>query len=364
MRRRIAALLAVFCLSIIGMAWRGAWAQETKEEVTQEAAEFYGYIGRRMDVHRWGEESSHVIGTVEAGEIVDVYVKGRTWTRIAFEESPNGMGYVRTKYVERVQRKNPFDGPMPGTSEHVAVGLVLRDLTFKPEGYRYPIEVKAGSWLSVEEIRDGRAYFPYMREEKNVSVKTENLRLYDFVPWDEAKPGDLLYAFTTFYTTSLNKEGNAGRMYNIKLASKRLTGIRVKAGESFSFNAICGPYTKENGYRSAPILAGDSEFGYGGGVCQICSTIYNIVLRIPTVVEDMHWHSQGGVSYLPAGFDATVGSQSDMVFRNILPYDLRIEFENLEGTMTAFFFRDYEETSSAEKQQAGGTQEDAITDIQ
>ena len=104
--------------------------------------------------------------------------------------------------------------------------------------------------------------------------------------------------------------------------------------------------------------------GYGGGVCQVCSTIYNIVLRVPTVIEDMNGHSQGGVSYLPAGFDATVSAVSDMVFRNILPYDLRIEFENLEGTMTAFFFRDYEETASAEKQQAGGTQEDAITDIQ
>ena len=43
-----------------------------------------------------------------------------------------------------------------------------------------------------------------------------------------------------------------------------------------------------------------------------------------------------------------------MVFRNILPYDIRIEFENLDGTMTAFFFRDYEETT----QQNEATQEE------
>jgi len=29
--------------------------------------------------------------------------------------------------------------------------------------------------------------------------------------------------------------------------------------------------------------------------------------------------------------------------RNILPYTLRIEFENLDGVMTAFLFRDYED---------------------
>ena len=346
MRCGMIALPILLCLLLFAPGGICEAAPDTNETASvqeaEEIPELYGYIGKRMNVYRWGDDESLILGTVEAGDVVEVYVKGRTWTRIKFDDGVYGMGYVNTKFVERVQRKNPFDGPLPGTSKHVAVGVAMKDLSFKPEGYKNAVKVKAGSWLSIEKIRDGRAYFPYMREEKNVSVKTENLKIFDFVPWDEAKPGDLLYAFTTFYTTSLKKEGNAGRMYNIQLASDRLTSIRIEEGESFSFNEICGPYTKENGYKSAPILAGDSSFGYGGGVCQVCSTIYNIVLRVPTVIEQMHWHSQGGVSYLPAGFDATVGTTSDMVFRNILPYPLRLEFENLEGTMTAFLFRDYE----------------------
>lgn len=329
MRRLFALLAALLLLALPALA----------EQETEEAA-FTGVIGKKMNVQRWATEDSAVLGVIEAGTTVDVFNKGRTWTRIAFGDAE---GYVLTKYVELVQRKNPFDGPMPGTSTHVAVGRVLQDTSFLPEGYQYAVRVTAGSWLSIEEIKDGRAYFPYRREPDNVSVSTEKLKLYDFVPWDEAQPGDLLYAFTTFYTTSLNKEGNAGRLYNIALASQRLTGIRVKAGESFSFNAVCGPYTKENGYRSAPILSGESAMGYGGGVCQVCSTLYNIVLRVPAVIEDMHWHSQGGVSYLPAGFDATVSDSKDMVFRNVLPYDVRIEFESQDGVMTAFLFRDYEE---------------------
>ena len=332
--RRLLALLAALLLAALP-----ALAEQEAAE-TPEAAAYSGVIGKRMNVQRWATEDSTVLGVIEAGTAVDVYNKGRTWTRIAYGD---GQGYVLTKYVELVQRKNPFDGPMPGTSRHVAVGCVLQDTTFLPEGYQYAIKVTAGSWLSIKEIRDGRAYFPYRREPDNVSVSTEKLKLYDFVPWEEAQPGDLLYAFTTFYTTSLNKEGNAGRLYNIALASERLTDIRVKAGESFSFNAVCGPYTKENGYRSAPILSGESAMGYGGGVCQVCSTLYNIVLRVPAVIEDMHWHSQGGASYLPAGFDATVSATKDMVFRNVLPYDVRIEFESQDGVMTAFLFRDYEE---------------------
>ena len=329
---------AALILLIILMASCAA-AQESAKENTEEAP-FYGVIGSRMTVRRRADEKSYSVGKVEKGTVVDVYNKGRTWTRIGYGDV---QGYVKTKYVELVQRKNPFDGPMPGVSDHVAVGYVLRDLSFKPEGYRYPIKVEAGSWLSIEEIRDGRAYFPYKREEKNVSVPVDRLKIFYFASWQEAQPGDLLYAFTTFYATSLNKEGNAGRMYNIDLSGDRLSGARIAPEESFSFNAICGPYTKENGYRSAPILSGESEMGYGGGVCQVCSTLYNIVLRVPTVVEEMHWHSQGGVSYLPAGFDATVGTNSDLVFRNILPYELRIEFESREGVMTAFLFRNYEQ---------------------
>ena len=328
------AMLALMMLFLFPAA---CMAQNDPEH---EEALYYGVIGKKMTVHRWGDTNSLSMGTIEAGRVVDIYNKGRTWTRIDFD---GRQGYVLTKFVERVQRKDPFQGPMPGTSKHVAVGYVLRDVSFKPEGYRYPIEVSEGSWLSIERIKDGRAYFPYKREQDNVSVKTENLKLYDFVPWDEAQPGDLLYAFTSFYTTSMNKEGNYGRLHNIALATKRMTSIRVKEGETFSFNAVCGPYTKENGYRSAPILSGESEMGFGGGVCQVCSTFYNIVLRVPMVIEEMNWHSQGGVSYLPAGFDATVGTNSDLIVRNILPYTLRIEFESLDGVMTAFLFRDYED---------------------
>lgn len=313
--------------------------EEATEPRVGADAQYYGVIGTNMHMRWEPNENSDSMRLLVPDTVVDVYTRGRTWTCIAYE---GRIGYVKTKYLERVQRKNPFDGPMPGTSEHVAVGFVKEKMSFRAEGYRNPIKVTPGSWLAVEKLRDGKAYFPYMRSAENAYVSAENLKLYEFVPWDEAKPGDLLYAFTTFYSTSTSKEGNAGRMHNIALATERLTGIRINEGESFSFNAICGPYTKENGYKLAPILSDAGDKGYGGGVCQVCSTIYNIVLRVPAVIEDMNWHAQAGTSYLPGGFDATVSNEKDMVFRNVLPYDLRLEFESQDGVMTAFLFRDYE----------------------
>ena len=324
-------------LLIAGMLWTALFFLILRPlPVLSEEAEFTGVIGKRMAVRTAGRESASSLGNIEKNTRVDVYAKGRVWTRIS---SGTRRGYVLTKFVELVQRKNPFEGSMPGTSRHVAVGRAVQDFSFRPKGYRYPIDIKAGSLLSVHTLQNGRAYFPYRREEIDVSVPADYLALTEFTDWREAKPGDLLYAFTTFYSMSAAKEGNLNRIENIALASERLTGIVIPAGESFSFNSICGPYDKENGYLPAPILSGESKMGYGGGTCQVCSTIYNIVLRMPTVVEDMNWHSQGGVAYLPAGFDATVSNTKDMVFRNLLPYGVRLEFESLSGVMTALLYR-------------------------
>ena len=318
-------LLACTCLAA-GLAESG----------DAEEPEYWGIIGKRMNVHRKGNADSSVLGGIEKGTVVDVYSKGRNWTKIAYG---NGTGYVQTKFIEMVQRKNPFDGPMPGTSNHVAVAYVQQNTSFLPPGFRYPVKVSAGTWLSVHNILDGKITFPYRRLTNDVVMSSQNMEIIPFVPWNVAQPGDLLYAFSTFFSTSANKEGNIGRLYNIDLASQRLTNIIVKPDEVFSFNAICGPYTPENGYQPAPILSGESSMGFGGGVCQVCSTIYNIVLRVPTVILDMNWHSQAGTSYLPSGFDATVSNTKDMQFKNILPYAIRIEFESLNGVMTAFFYR-------------------------
>lgn len=326
--------MILLMLPILLTAFLSAALAESNEA---EEAEYWGIIGKKMNVYRKGSDNSSVLGGIEKGTVVDVYAKGRTWTRIGFG---TGTGYVLTKFVEMVQRKNPFDGPMPGTSKHVAVAFVQRDTSFLPEGFRYPVKVSAGTWLSVHRIRDdGRITFPYKRLTDDVVMSAQDMSIIPFVSWDTAQPGDLLYAFSTFFSTSANKEGNIGRLYNIALASNRLTHIIVEPDEVFSFNAICGPYTAENGYQPAPVLSGEATMGFGGGVCQVCSTIYNIVLRLPTVIVDMNWHSQAGTSYLPSGFDATVSNTKDMQFRNILPYAIRIEFESLDGVMTAFFYR-------------------------
>lgn len=303
-----------------------------------EPSEYVGYVSRELNVYTAADDNSRVLGRLPADVDIDVYEKKRVYTLIGY----NGVkGYVLTKHVERVQRRDPFGGLMPGVNAQVALARLSRDVQFKPEEYNYPIQLYQDTLLAVQKIDESRIYFPYMRLEDLMSVPLSSvLELIEIKPWDEAEPGDLIGAFSTFYSTSTKRSLNVGRMYNIELSIWRLNGVVVQAGESFSFNAICAPYTEANGYRKAPILSSDdNSVGFGGGVCQVCTTLYNVVLRIPAWIEDMHWHGQGGVKYIHSGFDATVGSKWDMCFKNVLPYAIQIRYDAYDGVMTARIHR-------------------------
>lgn len=74
------------------------------------------------------------------------------------------------------------------------------------------------------------------------------------------------YAETPLYDSSANK------VYNIDLAIGTLNGWMVFTGDTFSFNDVIGPRTKEAGYRNAENGRGVKV--RGGGVAQVATTVY------------------------------------------------------------------------------------------
>ena len=129
------------------------------------------------------------------------------------------------------------------------------------------------------------------------------------------------------YSTSLeNKEENT--IYNIKLASQMINGILVKPQEIFSFNKYVGPAEKEDGFKESTIIAnGKFENGYGGGVCQVSSTIYNTALLANLPVVERYNHSIYGdvTKYVPLGRDAAIFyGYKDLRFKNNLDYEIVI----------------------------------------
>ena len=131
-----------------------------------------------------------------------------------------------------------------------------------------------------------------------------------------------LSAFSTkIYSNDTN------RTKNMEITTSTLDGTIVKKGETFSFCNTVGPATSSKGYLEADIYDhnGNKKKGYGGGNCQVSSTLYNAVLAVSnlTVIE-RHPHSNH-VPYVPDGKDAAVAYGSyDFKFRNDTGNDIKI----------------------------------------
>lgn len=129
------------------------------------------------------------------------------------------------------------------------------------------------------------------------------------------------------FSTKLPKDTKA-RYSNIDLACDTLNGTIVKKGETFSLWNVLGCPTKEKGYRKAKTFTSDGKViqSYGGGICQVSTTIYNAVLEAEGLkVEERHEHSRD-VAYIEDGKDAAVSYKSaDLKFKNTLDYDIQIE---------------------------------------
>lgn len=128
------------------------------------------------------------------------------------------------------------------------------------------------------------------------------------------------------FSTEYGTKSSAQRANNIAVAVKAINGTVLMPGETFSFNNIVGRRTAEKGYMEAPVIVGNKvETDFGGGICQVSSTLYNAVLRANIKATERAHHTLPS-SYVKLGMDATVDfGNIDYKFKNTLPYAMYIE---------------------------------------
>ncbi len=129
-----------------------------------------------------------------------------------------------------------------------------------------------------------------------------------------------LGTFTTYFSTA---DGN--RTSNIKLATRKINGVVLMPGETFSYNKVVGKRTAAAGFKSAHAFSGGKVVDeIGGGICQVSSTLYNTVLLANLqIVERRNHHFNTG--YVKPGTDATVAwGGVDFKFKNSRNYPIKI----------------------------------------
>ncbi len=136
------------------------------------------------------------------------------------------------------------------------------------------------------------------------------------IPLEPEITADIYQNIRTKKAGFLTGFGGGNRGHNICMAASSLNNYLLAPGEIFSFNRATMPRDAEHGYKLAPIIVGDTIVpGYGGGICQVSTTLYNAVKRAKLEVVERFPHSMP-VDYVPPGMDATVSDYLDFKFRN------------------------------------------------
>lgn len=155
----------------------------------------------------------------------------------------------------------------------------------------------------------------------------------DFAAHTEAELStiqDVLGTFTTSYATS-----TSGRCINVENGASLINGTVLYPGETMSVYEKVSPFTYDNGYRLAGSYSGGKVIQtYGGGICQVSTTLYNAVLRAELDVLERENHSMI-VHYVELSEDAAIsGTDKDLKFKNNLDTPIYIEGKTAGKTIT------------------------------
>ena len=200
---------------------------------------------------------------------------------------------------------------------NIYIAPVDATATFDPTKKSQPFTITdeaVGRYLDVESIKD--QVYAMVAEMETGVVLIEPKTLYPTYTrayWEE-RTALIASAYTTISSTSAE-----GRNKNIERASALINGTIIEPGHTFSFNNVVGPRTEDNGFYKAIEYAYNKQVeGYGGGVCQVSSTLYWAAVRANLDIVKREQHSLE-VNYTEFGYDATVnydGKKIDFIFKN------------------------------------------------
>ncbi len=140
---------------------------------------------------------------------------------------------------------------------------------------------------------------------------------------------DVLGTATTYYGSTYQ------RNTNIEVGASKLNGTLLYPGDSFSVTQAVVPFNAENGYELAPSYeSGKVVDTYGGGICQVSTTLYNALLKSELEILERHNHTMI-VTYVDPSKDAAIAEGlMDLQFANNTENPIYIEGYGYGGELT------------------------------
>ena len=291
------------------------------------------------------------------GYRVDVLYVGLRWMIVRRDGK---IGYVKREYMAKdtIEPVDPVHTPPFNVQKHSYIAKTATTCHVRKsmvpskgdgdDGNNWVI-LKPGTELSIWKFYKGWAMVNYMREYGYIDPN-ELTDLIPVSPTDtELYPDSPIAAYTSYYKM-VQTETNLNRIHNIKTGCGYITRV-LQPGERFDANKIMGPYNPRKGYREAGVMTnGTTKLGYGGGTCQVSSTLYNILIQLPGIeINHRRPHGGNGASYLPIHCDAAVGNpELNLIFTNRYPFPIQIVgTSNDDGALLMRIYKYHGDTAVA-----------------
>ena len=241
------------------------------------------------------------------------------WVEVVYK---NTVGYILRNRVDEVIPVDPVNTPPYGVEKYNFWAIISQDTPVldAPDASGTQLSLLTeGAKIAIIGVENGWAKMIYHRQYAWIDTRLLDALLPVAESPEYGTDDTPISVFVSFYNT------NEDRISNLRVACGYLNRT-MQTGELLDFNKSVGPFTKARGYLPAPVLIdGQTKQGYGGGSCQISSTLYNTVLQLPGIeIVERHPHGASAASYLPHGVDASSG---DLNFRMRNQYDFPIRIE-------------------------------------
>ncbi|MBQ7655539.1 MAG: VanW family protein, partial [Clostridia bacterium] len=274
---------------------------------------------------------------------VAIHALNPTFALVTYEPGKI-TGYIKRVTLEDTRVVDSAATPPYGVDfNHYLVTVDAQDAPVwsAPGGGETLITLHEGARVSIIGFEEGYGKVIYHRQYGYIDSRLlrDVTSVYDIA--ETAGTDAPIASYTSFYKITTD-ESNLNRINNIHVACAKMNVFPFPAGADLNFNRDMGPYSAANGYLPAGVLAdGGLNLGYGGGTCQVSSTLYNVVLQLPGLtVLQRRAHGDNGASYLPIGVDAAVGNSTlNFRFRNDYPFPIRIEASAQDGALTIAIYK-------------------------
>lgn len=230
---------------------------------------------------------------VKLPEYIDSTLLAKT-TNYLNASTAKGIDYAKVQeYMEKVVAPDIRREKQDVTIKLNEKGKVVFD-GFAISGQDMDIEksfylIKKAFESNQEDVR-----LPIKTIQPNVNVESDELRQKGIVSL-------LATGETDFSGSPVNRRNN------IRVGLASFSGKLIPPGETGSAGVILGRVDASTGYLPELVIKGDKTVPeYGGGLCQVSTTIYRGVLFAGLPIPERRNHSYAVSYYDPQGLDATI----------------------------------------------------------